>query len=312
MSREVKRVAIDFEWPLSEVWQGYLRPDRLGGIECDACGGSGDAPRARELSDLWYGYRPFLPEDNGSTLLMADTPAVRAFAERNVERAPEFYGSSERAIRREARRLADLWNGQWSHHLNADDVAALLEAGRLMDLTHRWTPEGRRQPLDPPVVPTPEQVNERALCGFGHDAINSWVVIKARCIREGAPLTCAACGGHGLTEAYPGQRAESDAWGPTGPPTGEGWQLWETTSEGSAVSPVFPTDEALAGWLTTKDGSRAVGTRHHPVHLTLEQACGFVRQGWAPTFIGNAGGLHSGAEFVAINAAVGDLFDGDS
>lgn len=32
------------------------------------------------------------------------------------------------------------------------------------------------------------------------------------------------------------------------PPTGGGFQLWETTSEGSPQSPVFETAEALAEW----------------------------------------------------------------
>ena len=32
------------------------------------------------------------------------------------------------------------------------------------------------------------------------------------------------------------------------PPSGPGWQLWETTSAGSPVSPVFATPEELAEW----------------------------------------------------------------
>lgn len=32
------------------------------------------------------------------------------------------------------------------------------------------------------------------------------------------------------------------------PPEGEGWQLWETTTEGAPVSPVFRTPEELAEW----------------------------------------------------------------
>ena len=32
------------------------------------------------------------------------------------------------------------------------------------------------------------------------------------------------------------------------PPTGEGYQLWETTSEGSPVSPVFQTMDELCEW----------------------------------------------------------------
>ncbi len=32
------------------------------------------------------------------------------------------------------------------------------------------------------------------------------------------------------------------------PPCGSGWQLWETTSEGSPISPVCRTSEELAVW----------------------------------------------------------------
>ena len=35
------------------------------------------------------------------------------------------------------------------------------------------------------------------------------------------------------------------------PPKGEGFQLWETTSEGSPVSPVFETLEELCAWCET-------------------------------------------------------------
>lgn len=310
MSREIKRVALNFTWPLGEVWEGYLMPDRLRERKCTVCDGRGYSPRASELYDLWYGNRPFWPELYGSTSLTPDTPAVRAFAENNVRRAPDFYGTGEYAIQREATRLCALWNNMWCHHLNSDDVAALIEAGRLMDFTHRWTPTTRWQPIDPPVVPTPGQVNEWSIRGFGHDSLNAHVVIKARCRREGVPLTCSTCDGHGTVEVYPGQRAEGKAWERTEPPASEGWQLWETVSEGSPVSPVFPSDEALAGWLTTKEGTQAVGTRYRPVSLTLEQACGFVRWGWAPTGIGNTGGYHDGAEYIATEAAVGNLFNG--
>lgn len=141
MGREVKRVPVGFDWPLNKVWQGYLMPERLHEDKCPDCQ-NGYSSQAQHLFDLWYGYVPFDPETNGSTPLTPDTPAVRAFAERNVKGSPDFYGTGETAIAREARRLADLWNGQWSHHLNVDDVAALLEADRLWDLTRRIGPNG--------------------------------------------------------------------------------------------------------------------------------------------------------------------------
>ena len=36
-----------------------------------------------------------------------------------------------------------------------------------------------------------------------------------------------------------------------GPPAGSGYQLWETTTEGSPVSPVFETLDGLCGWCET-------------------------------------------------------------
>lgn len=64
--------------------------------------------------------------------------------------------------------------------------------------------------------------------------------------------TCRVCDGHGTVEVYPGQRADADAWEPTDPPTGDGWQLWETTSgEGSPSSPVFAAPDELARWCVT-------------------------------------------------------------
>lgn len=315
MGREIKRVPLDFDWPLREVWHGFLSPDSLDGETCPSCArpvsyqgevprGDGYAPRAQELHDLWYGNAPFRPEDNGSSPLTVETPAVRAFAERNVGRSPEYYGYGEHAVVTEAARLCALWNGMWSHHLNDDDVAALVAAGRLMDFTHRWTKGDGWQPIDPPVTPTSAEVNEWSLRGFGHDAINAGVAIRARCEREGYSYMCSTCDGHGSVEAYPGQRADADAWEPTGPPTGDGWQLWETTSEGSPISPVFATPEDLARWLGTPEGGSAVGFGRSCTPMPYDAALGFVTAGWAPSLIANAGGVHEGAEFVGTEAVL--------
>ena len=44
----------------------------------------------------------------------------------------------------------------------------------------------------------------------------------------------------------PGRAAKG--WQPQEPPVGPGYQLWETTSEGSPMSPVFATLAELAAW----------------------------------------------------------------
>lgn len=255
MSREIKRVALDFDWPLNEVWEGYLRPDKFGEEPCPDCE-TGYSPHAQHLHNLWYGKAPFSPADTGCQPVTPDTPAIRARAERNIGDAPDYYGGGEVAIVREANRLARHFNDAWMHHLTDEDVVALVEAGRLVDFTHTWSRETGWLPKDPAVVPTAAQVNEWSLRGFGHDSINASVVVRARCAREGQPEACATCGGHASLEAYPGQRAESEAWERTEPPAGEGWQFWETTTEGSPQSPVFDSPEGLVEWLVREEGYR--------------------------------------------------------
>jgi hypothetical protein len=299
MGREIKRVPLDFDWPTGDIWHGYLMPERLHADKCPDCK-NGYSPHAQNLFDLWYGNLPFHPASNGSAPLTSSTPGVRACAERNVSASPGFYGSGETAIVREANRLASLWNGQWGHHLNDADIAALVEGGRLMDFTHTWNPETRWQKIKPPVVPTAVEVNAWSLHGFGHDSINAGVVVRARCARDGYRETCETCDGHGGVEAYPGQRAEAEAWKSTEPPEGDGWQLWETVSEGSPISSVFPDAEGLAQWLTTEDS--CWGAMIRP--MTIEQARGFVDAGWAPSMISNADGIHDGATFIGTERAL--------
>ena len=239
----MKRVPMDFAWPRNKTWGGYLNPHYAQSTECDQCGGSGYSREAKHLADQWYGKAPFSPRDRGSVPLTIHNPSVRIFAERNCS------NSHCGGVEREAARLITMWNTQWCHHLNADDVAALVEAGRLMDFTHTWDKDTATWRLKPDLTPpTPEEVNVWSLKGFGHDAINQWVVVKAECKRLGLPYTCGKCGGKGELWPSPEIEQAAEEWIKTEPPTGDGYQLWETTSEGSPVSPVFATIEELCEW----------------------------------------------------------------
>lgn len=70
---------------------------------------------------------------------------------------------------------------------------------------------------------------------------------------------CGTCHGHGdigTDEQRAELEAHHDTWYETvryGPPAGDGWQLWETTSEGSPISPVFSNPEDLAEWMVHND-----------------------------------------------------------
>lgn len=286
MGRELKRVPVGFEWPMDTTWHGYLIPESLHEDECMACGGSGYSAIAKHLHDQWYGYVPFDPAETGSEKFTADTPQVRAFAERNVNSSPEYYGNGEHAIGREAQRLADLWNGSYSHHLRQSDVDALIANGRLMDFTHDWSKDYGWQPKDPAPAVTAADVNLWSLGGFGYDSINSYIVIKARCERLGVSSTCPDCEGAGSIERYPGQRAEADAWERQEPPTGDGWQMWETVSEGSPITPAFPTADELIDHLVN------VGAWDKKWNRASAEE--FVKgSGWAPTGMVIGGKIYS-------------------
>lgn len=302
MSREVKRVPLDFDAPIGETWAPLLMPDKFDEDECRSCAGTGYSAYAKHLQDRWYGYVPFDPAETGSTPFTPETPAVWAFAKRNVDSSPGFYSryvgaTGDEAIRREAVRLCGHWNGSWSHHLSQADVDALIAGNRLWDFTRTVTKDGW-QPKDPAPVVTAAEVNLWSISGgFGHDSINCWVVIDAACERAGEPYTCASCDGHGSRERYPGQRAEAEAWTAPEIPTGDGWQLWQTVSEGGPVSPVFATPEELARWMVANRGALNPGDRSISYDAALKWVTG---PGWAIS-----GALRDGEEVSTMELATG-------
>ena len=68
-----------------------------------------------------------------------------------------------------------------------------------------------------------------------------------------------------------------------------GWQMWETTSEGSPISPVCKTPEALATWLAD-NGASAFGRET----ATRQQWLRMIQAGWAPSMVADSNGLRSG------------------
>lgn len=289
MGREVRRVPVDFRWPLNKTWTGFFLPEHLRSADCPDCDG-GWSIHYKRLSDRWYGYSKFDPAETGSTPFTVDTPAVRARAERNAAADAKYYGSGEATIVREAQRLAglfgregrsaDLWNGMWMHHLSQDDVDILVADDRLRDLTHTFTRGVGWEPRDPMPKITAAQVNEWSLDPMSFCSSDLYVVAKEYLRRAGLPLECETCSGVGGLELWPGQAAAAEAWESVEPPTGDGWQLWETVSEGSPISPPFATPEELAEWMSSD--AYTWGTSRP---MQYDAALRFVNDGWAPSFV---------------------------
>lgn len=49
MGREIRRVPLDFDWPLNERWKGFVNPHY---IECEACGGRGSTKSSLALERI--------------------------------------------------------------------------------------------------------------------------------------------------------------------------------------------------------------------------------------------------------------------
>jgi len=93
-----------------------------------------------------------------------------------------------------------------------------------------------------------------------HDGSDTYVATKK--IIEAAGLdpalwgVCVECKGEGNDPAL---KEACDAWRETPPPTGDGFQLWTTTTQGSPISPVFSTLDELCIWC--ESNATPFGTR---------------------------------------------------
>lgn len=208
MGRILKRVPLDFNWPINKTWEGYINPYK--GKECPHCE-RGYNPATQRIFNEWYGYH-------------------------KCEWLPNPYRSTARYNKY-----------SWNHNLTQEDVDALIKEERLMDLTHDWTPEEGWKEKKPKYHPTAAEVNEWSLKGMGHDSINCHICVKARAERESVYGVCLHCKGKRTIYESKEIEKKHNKWKETQPPKGKGFQLWEGDS-GYPLSPVFKSLEELCDW----------------------------------------------------------------
>lgn len=64
----VKRVPVDFDWPLGEVWHGYVNP-WPGPVVCPDCFATGFNPGTKRLNDTFRSWAPNMTKEEERELL---------------------------------------------------------------------------------------------------------------------------------------------------------------------------------------------------------------------------------------------------
>lgn len=247
MGREIKRVPLDFKWPMDKTWEGFLNPDPP--LKCPRCKGSGSSQEYIRLTNEWYWGNPegyWDPDTKDDTATQ--------------------------------------------HQLTQEEVNLLVDNHRLWDFAATWT--GKRwEPIlnddGSQYYPTAEEVNEASRTSpMVHDSLNQWIVCKHRAEKAGFPLQCDVCeDGTGQQFRDEAHQTHCEEWKETQPPEGDGWQVWETVSEGSPVTPVFATADELIEYLVEggdySEHQKPPEEREPPSREAVEK---FVKgSGWVPS-----------------------------
>ena len=246
MGREIKRVALNFDWPLSERWEGFVNPHY---VACPDCKG-GQTTSGWALQRLAH--------------------LIHVVGQDSLER-PKGFEPTPGQYRVIGRRN---YPHPWSVEAGIDDPGEEFHE-LVLGLTG---------------LPAEE--------AFSIGGSGQWEIMRKILTAAGLPedwCTCKRCGGEGI---HPDHQEVYEAWAPTQPPAGEGWQLWETVSEGSPITPVFTTAEELIDYMAKPPvGAGRVGWAQGYSRKVAEA---FVKgPGWAPSGVAVGGVVMSGVEWVA-------------
>lgn len=250
MGRELRRVPLDFKWELNKIWKGFVNPypSEMYKYSCEMCGGTGYNPATKELLDTWYDTEGYYKQ-----------------------RWWYDYDANGRACA-----IIEAYPGackRWLHKLTQEEVDVLIANLRF---AHHTSAE------------EVNTANRPGAYGFGHDSINQHLCVKARAERLGVYGTCEKCAGKGEIVFNTEVEKLHREWEQEDPPSGEGWQVWETVSEGSPVTPVFDSPEKLIDYLATVGIFEKVYNREAATKFVMEK-------NWVPgsLYIPGTGWFHN-------------------
>lgn len=226
MGRELKRVALDFNWPLGKVWKGFQNPHYK------------PCPLAQKECFRGYTAAGQWVEGLARFIAMLGAEALKAEGAGELQRVHPFVAGWEYAPHRDIpQEDEDRLRGIEDHAEHSLAVARYFRS---------YVP--KLVPLDRSLATFVEGLAKKPPRP-GFELFEPYAIEKHLLEAAGLSvewLLCKVCKGTALDPAV---EQDYDAWKPEGPPAGPGYQVWETVSEGSPVSPVFADPDALIDWL---------------------------------------------------------------
>lgn len=211
MSRELKRVPLDFDYPLNVLWEGYVMPDDCRASYCYRCDGTGYNAKTKELYNTFFDYE--YTGNKWCDKLTQDE--VAALVEKDM-----LWVFTRLPISEEQKQECKSKGKEWLDYNNG-------------------------------VMPLAEEVNKAQTeyhSMFSYSHINRLVLVEVRAKRLGVWGKCRRCKGEGYYYKDKATEQRNKEWERIDPPTGEGYQLWNNCSVGKPLSPVFTTLDDLCAW----------------------------------------------------------------
>jgi hypothetical protein len=180
------------------------------GVGCDYMTGEGDGWASGQRVATWSAFGPWTLDEMNECVhfyfeIVRDSRQCDACGQSG-------YNPATRAIS-DGFYNAPYYEGGWNHDITQDEVQALVDQGRLYDLTHAFIPGEGWKPKESWTVPTAEQVNAWSRENRpGHDAINRWILIEARARRLGVWGHCPECEGHADVFTAPAAHVSLTVW----------------------------------------------------------------------------------------------------
>jgi hypothetical protein len=273
MGRELRRVPLDFDWPLNKVWKGFVNPHYKPCPADQKTCFNGETAAAQWLESICRlmcvaaddAHRN-LPRQNVN--MNVPHPYMTEFPQAPRYEVPQHKKDEFDKLEGSARMTA-YYRYMESIPNHERVVRPSKDFLELMNgLMGKDAPDGSGPFND----------------YFGKSYLLYFRLIKAAGLKKKEWGVCPVCKGDKLD---PAAKEVYDAWKNYDPPEGPGYQLWETVSEGSPISPVFSTKEEFIAYLVSQGYSQKASEN-------------FSESGWAPSMVTSNGVMYQDIESAAL------------